>query len=720
MLKAHRGLAFLILWTYLVGFVPPLFAANPLAAQGLALGQPPAGPTQSAPSSGKPDAPSAPVLPVLPNLPAEAAPGGPAARAQLSEQALSPIERSFSTPVSPAGQVASELALPRSLKQFGYNLFYSPATTFAPVLDVPVGPDYVLGPGDTLVVNVWGFLEQSLQVTLDREGKIFLPKVGPVSLWGLSLQEAKLLIEQQLSRSFSKFQVSISMGALRTIKVFVLGEAVQPGAYELSALSTLSNALFVAGGPSKIGTMRHIQHFRNNKNIGELDLYDLIIRGDKTKDARVESGDVVLIPPIGPVVGITGNVKRPGIYELSGPESLNVLIQMAGGTTPLAYLERVQVERVKNHQERVLLDFDLIHPPPASDLSQATLQDGDLVKILAIHGRLMDAVYLEGVVRHPGEYAFAEGMRISQLVTDQELLPESYLDRAELVRIKPDLTTEVLSFSIRKIQQGQTDQDLQLSPGDRVVVSSEFRKSGTVTLSGEVLRPGNYTLSPGERLSSVLRRAGGYTKNAYLPAALFFRKSVMEKEDKELSVFAKSQEERLISESVALSAGGVAAADAAAELGQRRELLKVIASKVTLGRIVVHLDQPDRMEGTQNDIILEDGDTLGVPPPPSAVVVLGSVRNSTGILYQEGATVEYYLNRAGGPTEDANSKGIYVIKADGSALTDLSLRAHLDRGDTVVVPVSTEAKYRPLPLWRDVATIIGQFAITIAAMKVVF
>ncbi|MBI3605171.1 MAG: SLBB domain-containing protein, partial [Nitrospirae bacterium] len=243
------------------------------------------------------------------------------------------------------------------------------------------------------------------------------------------------------------------------------------------------------------------------------------------------------------------------------------------------------------------------------------------------------------------------------------------------------------------------------------------------TLKGEFFRPGSYAIAPGEKLSSIIRRAGGFTQNAYLPGAIFIRKKVAEGEQKELETFVKVQEEKLLSESSALTAGGVSQQDASAEqtsLNQRRELLKVLSSKVTLGRMVVHLNQPEKLEGTADDLLLEDRDNLTVSTIPSSVVVLGSVRNTTGILYKEKTNVGDYLAQAGGASEEANAKEIYLIKADGSAIGNLSLRTPVDRGDTVIVPISTEAKYRPIPLWKDIATIIGQLAITLAAFKVVF
>lgn len=622
----------------------------------------------------------------------------------------SPIETSFAkseTPITPS----------RTLTQFGYNLFSLPAGTFAPLVNAPVGPDYVLGPGDTLIINIWGMVEYNLQLTLDREGKVYLPKAGPVSLWGLTLADAKELIHQQISRVITQFHLSVSMGTLRTVKVFVLGEAPFPGAFEISSVSTISNALFLAGGPTKVGTLRHIQHFRKNQKIGEIDLYEFLLKGDRSHDARIESGDVIFIPPIGQAVGITGNVKRPAIYELANSETVSDLISMAGGITPLAYLEKIQIERIKEHREKTLIDLNFREAFPQ------LVQDGDLVKVFAIHGRIKDTVSLEGFVQHPGEYGYKPGMRISDLLTDEELLPEAFLRRAEIVRLRPDFTNEIIPFSLEKIKTDDPNQNLTLLPGDRIVISSENRKRPNITITGEVVRPGAYAIATGEKMSSVIRRAGGFTQTAYLQGAVFTRKKVAEREEKELDSFVKIQETHLLSESSALNAGGISQQDAVAEqasLNQRRELLKLLSSKVTLGRVVVHLDQPEKLEKNPDDLLLEDGDTLSIPSIPSSVVVIGSVRNSTGVLYKEGTNVDYYLKHAGGVSEEANSKGLYLIKADGSAEGDISMKTPMERGDTLVVPISTDPKYRPLSYWRDIATIFGQFGLTLAAIKVIF
>src|ERR1700693_4127576 len=325
---------FLCIGLFILTAVPARPASTSAPSGGLDIPAMPNGLESFSPpsSSGSKDSVSPPVsgLPpgvTLPKLPGQLPSAGetrPVEKGGETKPAEpSIIEASFSPSSLTSGS--------KYLRQFGYDLFEQSSRAFNSSLDAPVGPDYVLGPGDTVIINLWGLIETNLQLQVDREGKIFLPKAGPVAVWGLTLEDARALIRQELSRYFTKFQMSVSMGNLRTIKVFILGEAASPGAYDLSAVSTLSNALFAAGGPSRIGTLRKIGHFRKNQLLDEIDLYDLLLKGDRSKDSRMESGDVVFIPPIGATAGISGNVKRPAIYELTGKETVSDLIGMAGG-----------------------------------------------------------------------------------------------------------------------------------------------------------------------------------------------------------------------------------------------------------------------------------------------------------------------------------------------------------------------------------------------------
>jgi len=384
---------------------------------------------------------------------------------------------------------------------------------------------------------------------------------------------------------------------------------------------------------------------------------------------------------------------------------------------------------VKAHTEKVVLDFTLAELDSRNDArANLLIEDGDLVKIFSIDSRIYNVVSLEGFVRRPGEYELKEGMRLADLLKPSEVLPEGYLERVEVIRTRPDLTREVLAANARKLWQGDLSQDMTLAPADRIVVNSEARPVGTVTLQGEVKRSGAYPTVRGERLSSVLKRAGGFTEDAYLRGALFIRERVKKQQQEELDRFIKSQQEALLQESARVTAGSLELAGGQREesallqqsLQQRKELLELLRTKAVLGRVVVNLDSLDRFTGSPGDILLEDGDTLTIPGQPSSVLVIGSVRNPTAVVYEAGKDVEYYLNRAGGLTKDADKGELHLVKADGSAVAGFLKLRKVEPGDIIVAPSKLEAKVRTVPAVRDIATILGQFALTAGILVAIF
>lgn len=635
----------------------------------------------------------------------------------IPSEPFSTVETSFNIPVFP-GQ------LTRELRQYGYSLFANPISTFAPVEDVPVGPDYILGPGDNMVIRTWGSATDSSFVqTLDRNGQITLPYVGPVRLWGLTFKDAGEMIKQQFSRYYRGIQTSVTMASLRTIRVYVVGEVCQPGSYTLSSLSTVTNGLFAAGGPVKLGSLRRIELKRNHYTVGTVDLYDFLLRGDKTRDFRLESGDTIFVPPIGPIVAVTGEVKRPAIYELQETARVSDLIELAGGTTPQSYLKRVQVIRTKPNAEREVIDLDLtaLHPNGDSP-ANIELKNGDMVTVYPTDPRIYNTVRLTGAVKHPGEYEFKPDMRLSQLVQRQTALPEAYLEQVEIARLKKDLTTEILQINLKQAWAGDKNQDVLLQPLDQITLRSEYRTPWSVILNGEVQRPGTYTIKPGERLSTALKRAGGFTDKAYPKGAVFIRPGVRELEKEKVVQFIRGQQERMLADVTAISGGitSVSRDEAAAQqavLVQRLEQLQVMASKLTLGRVVIHLDDNvEKLEGSPDDLVLQDGDSLSIPLKPASVMVIGSVRNPTSVLHRESEDVQYYLNRAGGLSPGAAENETFVVKADGSALTGFLRLRNIDPGDVVVVSPSTETKTNWVSVFKDLVGIVGQAAIGVAGI----
>jgi len=609
------------------------------------------------------------------------------------------------------------------LRQYGYAMFASNVSTFAPVDDIPVGPDYVLGPGDDLTINVWGAVDSTLIRTVDRNGRIVLPKVGDLRIWGLTFSQADRLIRDELSRFFRGFQTSVTMGRLRTVSVHVVGEVCQPGVYTLSSLATVTNALYSAGGPTKLGSLREVRLLRSNIQVARIDLYDFLQRGDRTRDYRLESGDTIFVPTVGDVVAVSGEVKRPAIYEILVGTRLADVVAMSGGVTPTSYLKRVQIVRALPNAERVTLDVDLTsHYLKGDEPSNPPINAGDLVLIHRSDPRVYNVVKLEGAVRYPGTYELKPMMRIGQILPADQLLPEAYVERVEVARRRPDLSMEVLSVNLKKAWSGDPGQDLLLKPLDEITVRTELKAARTVQLSGQIARPGVYTISEGERLSSVLERAGGFSDRAFLKGAAFTRVALRKTEQEQLDAFLKGQEQRMLASASTVVVGLEKEETAAQQqaLQARREMLKLLASKVALGRMVVHIDAPDKLKGTDNDVVMIDGDTLNVPEPPQSVLVLGAVRNSTSVQHKEGAGIDYYINRVGGFSKEADKKEAHIVKADGSAISSFTNVRTVEPGDTVIVPPKEEEKIRTLPTIRDIVTTIGAALLGVAALAVLF
>ncbi len=305
----------------------------------------------------------------------------------------------------------------RRLPVYGRRLFDQVPTTFAPVERVPVPADYVIGPGDELLIRAWGKIDLDSRVTVDRNGQVYLPRVGTLNVAGLRYEQLEGYLHAAISALFKDFELNVALGQLRSIQIFVLGSARQPGAYTVGSLSTLVNALFASGGPSATGSMRHIQLRRGNRLLAEFDIYDLVQKGDKSHDVALLPGDVIYIPPIGAQIAISGNVDEPGIYELKGETTVAAALDGAGGLTSLAGAERVLLERIENHSSRRVEEF----PLDSSGFARL-LQDGDLLRIYPLSPKFENAVTLRGNVAQPGRYVWKEGMRVSDLIPSRDFL----------------------------------------------------------------------------------------------------------------------------------------------------------------------------------------------------------------------------------------------------------------------------------------------------------
>jgi len=716
-----------------------------------------------------------------------------------------------------------------SLKRFGADLFVrrktSPVGNGAAArdsaLDVPIGPDYVLGPGDKLTIHLWGGTTQTISRTVDRDGTLFLPEAGSLLVGGITLGKAEDLIGSELRRQFRDAQVSVSISSLRSVRVYVVGDVQRPGAYDLSELATPLSALHAAGGPTAVGSLRTLRHLRGEKLVEEIDLYDFLLHGIRGGTVRFESGDTLLIPPAGMLVAVAGAVRRPAVYELKGGENtLAKALDDAGGLTADASLDHVVVESIgADHQRKTTSLRNASHPEERLEESAASFQlkDGDRIAVESILPYSKQVVYLAGHVARPGRVGYFEGMRLSDVLRSYEdLLPEPSA-RGEIVRlIAPDLHPETLNFNLpdvlignanlallpfdtvrvfgryeadpptvmilgevlrpgkypmsegmsaaklvraaggfkrdaledsadltsyeihdgkqvaqhllavrigAAVSAGDLQADVPLKPGDVLTIHqiSNWDDIGqSVTVSGQVRYPGSYGFHDGERLSSVLLRAGGLLPTAYPSGAILIREQVKDLEQKSRDELVRQIEANT---AAARLAPGVSSANGAGVLQlikeQQSQILTDLKSHPPVGRMVIHIDADiQKWANTAADIELRRGDVLTVPKQPGFVLVSGQVYNSTALTFTPGKSAGWYLSRAGGTNSTANRKEIFIIRANGTVVGRRSgtwfegdvLSTRLNPGDVIVVPQKIIGGSL---FWRNLLT-AGQLAASVA------
>ena len=422
-----------------------------------------------------------------------------------------------------------------ALKPFGYDLFAGVPSTFAPVTDVPVPTEYVIGPGDRVEVQLIGNSKGRYSLTVNRDGRINFPELGPVAVAGMRFEELKARIEQRVSEQMIGTQAVVTMGDLRSIRVFVLGEAERPGSYTVSGLSTITNALFASGGVRTIGSLRNIQLKRNGQLVTRLDLYDLLLNGDTSNDVRLLPGDVIFIPPVGTTAGVTGEIRRPAIYELKGEATAADLLHLGGGLTPEADARLATINRIDERRDRVVLDVDL-----SNAQSRGTrLRAGDVLRIPSARPTYANAVQLKGHVHRPSAFQYRSGLRLTDVLPSiDELKPNADLHYVLIRREQPgSRRVSVVSADLEQAWSApSTDANPLLSPRDQVIVfdleagrgqylaplieelklqaiSSE--PSRLVRVSGQVRAEGEYPLEPGMTVSDLVRAGGGLAEQAY-------------------------------------------------------------------------------------------------------------------------------------------------------------------------------------------------------------
>ena len=679
-------------------------------------------------------------IPVITPISSEAAgEGGKPATAKAPFQPEPP-------PPPTESQLMVSDSVGKMLPIYGASLFRQPPSTFAPVENVPVPADYVIGPGDELYVRLWGQLNVELRVTVDRNGQVFVPKVGPISVAGVHVSQLDVHFRQQIERIYRNFDLTVTLGKLRSIDVFFVGEARRPGTYTISSLSTLVNAIFAAGGPAPQGSMRHIQLKRDGQIITEFDLYDLLSKGDKSKDVALLPGDVIYVPPAGPQVAVAGSVNTPSIYELKdGKTSLADVIELAGGLNTVADGSKATIERIDQRQIRSVTEFSL-----DAKGQQEMVKDGDIVRILSIVPRFENAVTLRGNVANPGRYPWHAGMKIRDLLPNKDMLltrnywqsqnalvsgagtqyekpaqskadqeslrtevklnaPEINWDYAVIQRLNPvDLSTTLIPFSLGKaVLEHDEANNLELQAGDVVTVFSQHdisvptkRQTMFVRVEGEVRVPGIYRIQQGDTLRDLLERAGGFTENAYVYGMQFTRESARLEQQASLNRIAAEMEAQIHEKSIANTRTNPEnAAAIAAQTESQRGLLEQLRSAKASGRIVLQLRPRDTGLAAVPRVVLEDLDRVLVPPRSQVVSVVGSVFNQSSFLYRKGATVGYYIRAAGNGNAIADLRRALLVRADGSVIGHKTSvffgesfeSIHVLPGDAIVIPAKLQS-----------------------------
>jgi protein involved in polysaccharide export with SLBB domain len=419
---------------------------------------------------------------------------------------------------------------PGRLERFGLDVFRRNAGNAGIPMDLPIGPEYVLGPGDGLTIDLWGGVSQRLFRTVDPEGRLSLPEVGPLPVSGKQLGEVQEVVQRILRTQYRDVSADLSLGRLRTVRVYVAGEVASPGAYDISSLSTPLNALFAAGGITARGSLRHLRHFRGRQLVEEVDAYDLLLHGIRGDLKNLENGDTLLVPPVGPQVSVDGMVRRPAVYELRGETNLSEALDLAGGVLPAAALRHIEVERLEAHEKRTMLSVNLdeTSDPQAirRQLASFDVRDGDQVHIFPIAPYNTAAVYLQGHVLRPGRYAYTSGMRLSDLVASyRDMLPEPAEHYAEIVSLRqPDWRPVVESVDLAAALANPAASP-KLAPLDTVRIFGRYdlEAAPVVWLSGEVRTPGQYRTSGQMHLRDAIYQAGGLLPDAATDSAQLFR-----------------------------------------------------------------------------------------------------------------------------------------------------------------------------------------------------
>ncbi len=664
------------------------------------------------------------------------------------------------------------MGIDSTIQPFGYEIFQYPSSTFKPSMNVATSPSYLLGIGDEIILSVWGETKLSSQLTVNKDGNIVISDVGPIGAVGITVQQLKDRLLKRMTAVYASLRngardatsfLDVSIGKVKTSQVFVLGEVEQPGGYSLSSLSTVMQALYLAGGPMTRGSLREVQLRRDGKLFRNIDLYEYILKGDNSKDVHLQDGDIIFVPPVADRVAIVGTLFRPGIYELRPKESLRDLLQLSGGLVFESYVERVHIERIVPFSKRTessknVQDIDLLFTSADALLkSSYGLVDGDIVTIRKINKEFRNRAAIYGSVRKPGIYELTKDLTVRDLIINADSLDGVTFPKGLIFRMLPNKKRQVLSFDPNQAMVNDMVHNVILVNEDSIIVyrDSLFNRPHTVTISGAVHYPGTYIRSENLSVTDLIVTAGGLTVEAStenievssIDTSSVNMYAVAEKISipKNYWEVDSASEYRLRDFDFVLvprrakfgaiktvSVTGMVRypgsytvqtnTDRISNIIQRAGGIKegayieagefYRASKNT-GRIPLDMKNAIEDEESPDNLLVDGGDSIHIGQREDIVFVRGEVFVPSPVIYKEGASIEYYIDQAGGFTEEAYEDGAVAFLPTGKKWESggfLSPDPEIMPGSVVMVPKKVEKPDTVFPYIRDIVTILASLA----------
>ena len=653
---------------------------------------------------------------------------------------------------------------------FGAYLFNNKNLTFNPNINIQTPKNYEIGIGDQILINIWGNSQNNYQLTVNTNGQILIPDVGPVYIAGSTFQDAENKIIQRLTSIYSDMGgtnpqtfAQVNMGQLRSIQVNLVGEVSTPGTYTLPVTATVFNGLYLSGGPNEIGSFRNIKIIRNNKLYKTIDIYKFLVNADPSENILLKDDDIIFIPAAEKRVEVNGEFKRNGLFELKEGEMLSDLIRFAGGFTENSYQSKTQIYRKTQQGFQI---SDVAFP----QLASTHLLNGDEIRNKQILTTFENRVTISGAVFRPGDYEWNQGLTLYELIMKADsILPDAFQNRGIITRYNPDLTTSAIAFNLQEIISGKTN--IELFPEDMVLIKSHFelKEEPYYIVNGEVLSPGKFNWSDNLTLGDAIFLAGGFTEGADSTFIEVARRLSYEEAAKlsdqlghihtlnlsrDLGITGNDERFQLkpfdqISVrqapnfrkgKTAFITGEVAYAGAYGINNKQQRISDLIKmaggltpqayiNGATLRRytdelgteqVAIDLNQIINNPGSESDLYLNNGDSITIPEFMQTVKIIGSIQNPFSVTFETGKSAKYYIDRSGGFNSDAHKKKTYVRYANGTtAITKgfiVKNYPEVQPGSQIVVPQKPEKQAGDSGRWLAFASVLASLAVSIATV----